>query len=96
MKATKYMTPKSDPTLESLTERYEWKLAVHHPWRIKGNIPHIKILESIAANLAVDWVSRKLKQRARFMALKDSGGVLGSYSKGRSYIIWILEKIRRF
>lgn len=95
-KATKEMTPKNDPLLESLIQRHNWKIAVHHPWRFEGKLPHINIREAIAANLAIDWVSRKQKEPERFIALTDSGVVLGAYSKGRSSIIWMLEKIRRY
>lgn len=95
--ATKDTTPKTDLELEQLVARKSWRIAAHHPWKqSKRKLPHINALEAIAANIAMDWISRQIRQPTRIIILTDSAVVLGAYNKGRSSIPWLLDKIRRY
>lgn len=90
--ARKDLTPKEDPVLDQITKKYNWKIAAHHTWTFDDdNRPHINVLESIAGNMAIDWIAKKSKNPVRVTVLSNSGVVIGSYSKGRSSILWLLK-----
>lgn len=93
---SKQMAPDSDPVLEEMIENHTWNIAAHKAWtHSTANPPHINILESIAGNMAMDWLSKKLKDPQRHLILSGSGVIIGSYTKGRSSVLWLLANIWR-
>lgn len=67
----KTLENRSPPPLEILIEK----------------LPNINAQESIAATMEIDWDTRKIRRPMRVISIADSAIVLGSYNKGRLFIV---------